>query len=129
MGVPLAEDAERLEPVHDRSAKANTAGFIEIPHRNGHVADLESEVDALEQELRIENEVVAVALEGNGFEHGAGVGAEAAVPFAKILTGHDVFHERESAVHEILDGRHVAAKRLGPRADAVTQNDIANSEG
>ncbi len=126
--IPLSEDAQRRKGIDDGPSQTDAAGLIEVAHRHGHITDLESKVNALEQELRIEHKVVAVAFEGDGFEHGASVGAEAAVPFAEILSGHDVFDEGESSVHEILDGGHVATKRLGTGTDAITQNDIADSQ-
>ena len=92
-----------------RSAQVDAAGLVEIANRHGYIAQLESKVDGLKKKLGIEHEIVAVAFEGDRFQHLTRIGPKAAVPLAEVLPGENVFDNGQAAVHEILDGRHVPA--------------------
>src|SRR5262249_46953062 len=115
----LAHRLERLDAVLGATAEVDLAGLVEVPHRHRHVAQAEPEVDRLHQELRVEDEVVAVALEGNRFENLAAVDAEAAVELAEVLPEHEVLERRQAAVADVLPPRHAALERLGPAAHPV----------
>jgi hypothetical protein len=61
--VPGAEGAHRLDGVAGGGAEGDAARLGEVARRHRHVAQPQPEVDRLHQELRVEDEVVAVGLE------------------------------------------------------------------
>src|SRR5947208_12904738 len=109
----LGHGLHRLDAVLGAAAEVDLAGLVEVPHRHRHVAEAEPEVDRLHEELRVEHEVVAVALERDRFEHLAAVDAEAAVELAEVLAEEEVLERSESTVADVLPPRHAALERLG----------------
>ncbi|MFT7664693.1 MAG: hypothetical protein ACI87A_002927 [Planctomycetota bacterium] len=91
--VPLPEGFERVERVDRRTGEIDARGFVEVAHRHGQVADLEAVMHALNQELRIKDEVVAVAFKGHGFENFAGVGSESRMPLTEVLSRQDILDQ------------------------------------
>ena len=85
-------------------------------------------MDGLHEELRVEHEVVGVALEGDALQHLTAVDAEAAVEVAEVLAEGEVLHERQKAIGQILIDRHSAVQRLGARADAAAQHHVADAQ-
>jgi hypothetical protein len=126
--VPGGEGAHRLDGVAGGGAERDAARLGEVARRHRHVAQPQPEVDRLHQELRVEDEVVAVGLEGHRLEHAPAVGAKAAVPVAEVLAGEQVLDQRQPAVGQVLDPRHAAGQRLPPRADAVAEYHVADVE-
>jgi hypothetical protein len=126
--VPGGESAHRLHGVAGGGAERDAARLGEVARRHRHVAQPQPEVDRLHQELRVEDEVVAVGLEGHRLEHAPAVGAKAAVPVAEVLPGEQVLDQRQPAVGQVLDPRHAAGQRLSSRADAVAEHHVADVE-
>ena len=73
-----------------------------IENRHRQVAQLETELDNLQEDLRVEDEIVAVPMKWDLLQYLAAIGTKPSVPFTKILTGEDALHERQPAIRKIF---------------------------
>src|ERR1044071_7964891 len=69
MEEPQDERPKRQNGVLAGAAERDAAGFIEIADGYRDIADAKPQVHALQEELRIEDEVVAVVFERDRLEH------------------------------------------------------------
>src|SRR5438105_2404420 len=97
-----ADDAERGQAVAQAALEVDAAGFGEIPNGYRYVAEPEAEPHGLDEELRVENEVVRVALEGHALKDLPPEDAEAAVEVAQVLAQGDVFARGQESVADVL---------------------------
>jgi hypothetical protein len=118
---------EVVEPVSNRRPEPDRRRFLEVTHGHRRVGHYEPVPDRLREELRVEAERIAVALERDLLEHLAPVDAEARVELAEVQAVGEVQHDRQHPVEEILPRRHAAAKRFAPRADPVAEDHVADT--
>src|SRR4029079_18648334 len=128
MEKPQDERPERQYRILGRSSQRDAARFIEVAYRNWDVADAKAEMHALQEELRIEHEVVTVGFKRDGLEHFAVIRAKSTVLFSKILPGESVLDDRETAIREILRPGHLTGERLATSPNAIAKNDVAHSD-
>ena len=128
MQVPPGHGPTVVRPYRRLRLKLMLVASWKYRTGTGHVAEAEAEVDRLHQELRVEDEVVGVALERDRFQHFAAVDAEAAVEVAEVLAEGHVLERRQGAVGEVLPPRHAAGQGLVPRPDPAAQDHVADAQ-
>src|SRR2546421_10055388 len=102
MEKPQDERPQREDRILAGTPEPDAARFVEVPYRDRNVADTKPEMDALQQELRVEDEIVAVRFERDGLQYLASIGTEATMPFTEVLPGENVFDDRQGTIHEVF---------------------------
>src|SRR5262249_44391561 len=124
----LAEGGDRGDTVAHTPAERDARGIRGVAYRHGHVAESIAEVDALNEELRVEDEIVRVHQEWDRLEHLAPVAAQPAVKVAQVLSERDVLEDRQPAICDVLPDWHAALERLTPGTDPRAQDHVADPE-
>ena len=117
MAVPTANGRKCENAVSATTFEIDARGFLEITHGHGHIAETKTEVNGLDQELRIEDEVVGISLERHRFEHLTAIDSEARVKIAEVLAQGEVLEACQSTVGDILPRRHAASQGFAPRTN------------
>src|SRR6202165_6158211 len=94
--------AKRLQPVPGRGRKADRACVLVILADRGDLADLKPESAALDERLRLEDEVVAVLEKWNRFKKAARVGAVAGVELRQVQAEHAILGRGQKAIPDAL---------------------------
>src|SRR5690348_2669861 len=98
--------AERLQAIDRRSLEADRARVLVVAADGGHLADLETEGRGLDEDLRVEDEVVAVLEKRDRLEEASRVRAVARVIFGELQAKDPVLGGRQEAVAQALPPRH-----------------------
>lgn len=124
----LHEQPHGLKGIERAARDADAGGFVEVPDGNGNIPHSVTEVDTLDEELRVEEEVVGVSIEGNAFEDLSLIGSETGVKVGDVLAEDDVFDDRQSAIGEVFDEGHSAVEGFSSSTYSRAENDIADVE-
>src|SRR6202521_1194572 len=95
-----------LQPVHARGGEGARACVLVILADRGDLADLEPEGGRLDEDLRVEDEVVAVLEKWNRFKKAARVGAVAGVELRQAQAEHAILGRGQKAIPDALPPGH-----------------------
>src|SRR5713226_5570827 len=96
------ESGQRFQSVDSRRTKAHRAGVrVVLPDRR-HLSNLEAECRGLDQNLRVEDEVIAIFEERNRLEETTRVGAIPGVEFGKVQAEDAILRRGQETVAEPL---------------------------
>src|SRR4051794_12465874 len=101
-----------FEAIDGRGLEADGARVLVVAPDGRHLADLESESRSLDQDLRVEDEVVAILEEWDRFEKASRVRPVAGVVFGQLESEYPVLGSRQEPVAEALPPRHAGLRRI-----------------
>src|SRR2546428_5195670 len=117
----LEEASKDSKPVAHGGQKANLVRLRAIVSRNLDFSYPEFLFLELDQNLRVEMEVIRAAFEGDLLQGFARIGPESGVVFGELHSQRPVFDSGEELVPEKLVQRHTALQRMTGHAGAEDQ--------
>src|ERR1700682_743335 len=106
------ERGQRLQPIHSRGPEADRARILVVLADGGHLADLEPEGRRLDEDLRVEDEVIAVFEKWDRLEEAARVGAVAGVKLGQVKAKDAIFGGGQETIADALPPRHACFCRV-----------------
>src|SRR5579883_636826 len=96
------EGPQRPETVPHAPLEVDAARLGKVTHRYRDIAQAEAEANSLDQQLRIEDEVIRVSFKWNAFQHRTAIDSETAVEITEVLSQRDVLDSGQEPVAQVL---------------------------